>query len=77
MLQTELDNERDRRYAEVNVEREKALKIKETADSEALKLARDIQTYKDEKSNQLRIAMMTNAVTMVAAGAAIVTHGFS
>lgn len=46
--------ERDRRYAEVNVEREKALKIKEEADKAALGLAREIQTYKDEKANELR-----------------------
>jgi hypothetical protein len=49
-----LDAERDRRYAEVNVEKEKALKIKETADLAALQLAREIQTYKDEKANELR-----------------------
>jgi hypothetical protein len=48
------DQERDRRYFEVNVEREKALKIKETADLAALGLAREIQTYKDEKANELR-----------------------
>lgn len=46
--------ERDRRYQEVNIEREKALKIKETADLAALGLAREIQTYKDEKANELR-----------------------
>jgi hypothetical protein len=46
--------ERDRRYSEVNVEREKALKIKETADLAALSLAREIQDYKDEKANNLR-----------------------
>lgn len=44
----------DRRYAEVAAEREKALKIKETADEKALDLARIIQTYKDEKANELR-----------------------
>lgn len=44
----------DRRYTEVGVEREKALKIKETADLAALGLAREIQTYKDEKANELR-----------------------
>ena len=49
-----LAQERDRRYAEVNIEREKALKIKETADLAALQLAREIQTYKDEKANELR-----------------------
>jgi hypothetical protein len=46
--------ERDRRYAEVAVEREKALSIKETADTRALELASQIQTYKDEKANELR-----------------------
>lgn len=46
--------ERDRRYSEVATEREKALKIKETADLAALGLARDIQIYKDEKANELR-----------------------
>jgi hypothetical protein len=46
--------ERDRRYTEVNIEKEKALKIKEEADKSALGLAREIQTYKDEKANELR-----------------------
>lgn len=50
----DLADERDRRYAEVNVEREKALKIKETADETARILAREIQDYKDEKANNLR-----------------------
>jgi len=49
-----LQAERDRRYAEVNVEREKALKIKEEADRNALVLAREIQDFKDEKANNLR-----------------------
>lgn len=49
-----LAEERDRRYAEVNVEKEKALKIKETADLAALQLARADQTYKDEQANKLR-----------------------
>lgn len=47
-------DERDRRYAEVDLEREKALKIKETADETARILAREIQDYKDEKANNLR-----------------------
>ena len=46
--------ERDRRYAEVALEREKALKIKEEADKAALALARADQTYKDEQANKLR-----------------------
>lgn len=50
----EVSEERDRRYSEVFLEREKAQKIKETADLAALKLAREIQTYKDEKANDLR-----------------------
>jgi len=53
-MQDRFDVERDRRYTEVGVEREKALKIKETADLAALGLAREIQTYKDEKANELR-----------------------
>lgn len=48
------EDERDRRYAEVAQEREKALKIKETADLKALDLASEIQKYKDEKANNLR-----------------------
>lgn len=48
------DEERNLRYKEVGEEREKALKIKETADLAALQLAREIQTYKDEKANELR-----------------------
>jgi hypothetical protein len=51
---TKFHTERDRRYAEVASEREKALKIKEEADKAALGLAREIQTYKDEKANELR-----------------------
>lgn len=46
--------ERDRRYSEVALEREKALAIKERGDRDALQLAREIQTYKDEKANELR-----------------------
>lgn len=47
-------DERDRRYAEVAAARAEALKIKEQADRDALDLARQIQTYKDEKANELR-----------------------
>ncbi len=47
-------SERDRRYAEVKIEQEKAIKIKETADLAALQLAASIQEYKDEKANELR-----------------------
>jgi vacuolar-type H+-ATPase subunit H len=46
--------ERDRRYAEVKSAEEKALRVKEQADRDALGLAREIQSYKDEKANQLR-----------------------
>ena len=44
----------DRRYGEVNVEKEKALKIKETADLTALELARESQVYKDERNDSMR-----------------------
>lgn len=50
----ELIAERDRRYAEVNVEKEKALKIKETADLAALELARESQTYKEQQNDVIR-----------------------
>jgi hypothetical protein len=53
-MRKEFEQERDRRYSEVNIEREKALKIKEEADKAALGLAREIQIYKDEKANELR-----------------------
>jgi hypothetical protein len=53
-LTEKFEQERDRRLGEVAVEREKALKIKETADLAALSLAREIQDYKDEKANGLR-----------------------
>jgi hypothetical protein len=33
---------------------QRALEIKETGDAKALELAREIQTYKDEKANELR-----------------------
>lgn len=49
-----LQAERDRRYAEVKSAEEKALRVKEQADRDALGLAREIQTYKDEKANELR-----------------------
>ncbi len=49
-----LMRESDRRLSEVALEREKALKIKEQADRDALQLAREIQSYKDEKANNLR-----------------------
>lgn len=48
------NEERDRRYTEVNVEKEKALKIKETADLTALELARESQVYKDERNDSMR-----------------------
>jgi hypothetical protein len=46
--------ERDRRYSEVAVEREKALAIKEKADEAARILVAENQKYRDEKGNELR-----------------------
>jgi hypothetical protein len=46
--------ERDRRYSEVAIEREKALAIKERADETARLLVAENQAYKDEKANELR-----------------------
>jgi hypothetical protein len=50
----EVGAERDQRYAEVKAEQEKALVIKDTANRDALALARQDQTYKDEQANKLR-----------------------
>ena len=44
----------DRRYSEVGIEKEKALKIKEIADLSALELARESQVYKDERNDTMR-----------------------
>ncbi len=49
-----LQNERDRRYAEVKAAEEKALRVKEEADRTALGLQRENQQYRDEKANELR-----------------------
>jgi hypothetical protein len=46
--------ERDRRYAEVNLAQEKALAIKDQADRDALELAREFQKERDAKANELR-----------------------
>jgi hypothetical protein len=61
-----LAKERDRRYAEVAEEREKALKIKESADEKALDLASQIQTYKDQQHNGLLQQLDRQAATFVA-----------
>lgn len=53
----ELMAERDRRYAEVALAQSSALKIAETAAREALVLARDIQTYKDQVHNGLLLQL--------------------
>ncbi len=53
-MQDKLDAAHDRRLVEVQLEREKALQIKDRADDKALELARDIQSYKDERDNRLR-----------------------
>ena len=53
-MQQRVNEERDRRYKEVNVEKEKALKIKETADLAALSLARESQVYKDQQADVMR-----------------------
>lgn len=44
----------DRRYGEVAEQRAVALTIKETANEKALTLAREIQTYKDDKADITR-----------------------
>ncbi len=54
VVQNKFEDERDRRYTEVAIEREKALRIKETADLAALSLARESQTYKEQQNDALR-----------------------
>ena len=54
VVERRFEEERDRRYTEVNIEKEKALKIKETADLAALSLARESQTYKEQQNDALR-----------------------
>lgn len=54
IVEDRFQSERDRRYTEVNIEKEKALKIKETADLAALSLARESQTYKEQQNDALR-----------------------
>src|ERR1035437_7875232 len=53
-VESEFQAERDRRYTEEAIEREKALRIKETADLAALSLARESQTYKEQQNDALR-----------------------
>lgn len=45
--------ERDRRYTEVNIEKEKALRIKEEADKVALGLASENQKLKEAQHNEV------------------------
>ena len=45
--------ERDKRYSELQTEREKAVRIKEVADQNALVLAREIQAWRDAGHNDL------------------------
>jgi len=47
-------DERDRRYTEVNIEKEKALKIKDEADKAALALARESQISKEQRNDAMR-----------------------
>lgn len=46
--------ERDKRYTEGNELRAMALKIKETADANALELASESQTYKEARNDAMR-----------------------
>jgi len=60
VAEAKFQDERDRRYAEVNIEKEKALKIKETADLAALELARESQKYKEERNDSMREQTITD-----------------
>lgn len=73
-MEQRFDDERDRRYTEVNIEKEKALKIKETADLAALSLARESQTYKEQQNDALRDKNL--AQSGIYATTADVAHAF-
>jgi hypothetical protein len=53
-LEKKFQKERDRRYIEVNREKEKAVKIKETAWAEALKLAKQEADRRAREANELK-----------------------
>ena len=53
-MDRELSKEQDRRYTEGNELRAMALKIKETADKDALVLDRASQTYRENRNDALR-----------------------
>ena len=54
-------DERDRRYTSEAELRAMALRIKETADAEALRLARDAQSLKDQQNEQIRDESLTKS----------------
>lgn len=54
MAQERFEDERDRRYREVQAARDEAIQVKEQASQEALRLARAAQNYRDERDNKLR-----------------------
>jgi hypothetical protein len=74
ILKDQVAEERDRRYKEVEVEKAKAMKIKETADFEALSLARESQTYKEQQNDALRDKNL--AQSGIYATTADVAHAF-
>jgi len=60
-----LADERDRRYAEVSRERERAASEKAAADDRALQLARAAQDYRDQQANHLREQLYTERGTFI------------
>lgn len=53
-VEERFQTERDKRYTEGNELRAMALKIKETADANALELASESQTYKEARNDAMR-----------------------
>ncbi len=66
--------ERDRRYAEVEQERARALAIKEKADERALNLQAETQAYKDEKANELREQINSERGTYLSRDEYLIQH---
>ena len=54
VAEEKFQTERDKRYTEGNELRAMALKIKETADANALELASESQTYKEARNDAMR-----------------------
>jgi hypothetical protein len=63
LAEERLQAERDRRYAEVALEREKAIKIKDAADEEAMRIRRAQEAYREDHDNRFREQLKDERLT--------------